>query len=303
VLTASPLAWTSGYDYRNPANVSTTGTVDPNLSADKTDEILVSVDRQLANQFAVSASYIWRKYTNFRANDLLNWDASNWAAYQFTPAPSTCPAGASCPTVTYYAPTSQIPSDYIYSNVPDFWRGYQGFELTARKRFQNNWQMNASYSYNDAPVHFDSPAGYNWWRSASGDSDPTQIASLNGAQYAPESTSSGLGNVFINAKWIARVSGSYTLPFQKISVAGTVQVYLDRRGDERLPNFKTLDFNVSKPFTFGPKLKATASLDVFNLMNGNTTLSMRGSQNANNANTISSLLAPRVARFGVRVNW
>ena len=44
-------------------------------------------------------------------------------------------------------------------------------------------------------------------------------------------------------------------------------------------------------------------MDVFNLFNGNTTLSIRGGQNASNANTISSLLAPRVMRFGARVTW
>lgn len=328
VLTKAPLSATSGYDYNNPSNVSTTGTVDPNLTDDKTDELLFSAERQIGNQFAVGATYIWRKYTNFRANNLLNWSAANWVPAQFTPAASTCPAGASCPTLTYYQPTSQIPVNYIYSNVPDFWRGYQGFELTARKRMQNNWQMNASYSYNDSPVHFDSPAGYNWWNSSTGNYDPTNIETgLNGAQYAPESTSSGLGNVFVNAKWIGRLSGSYTIPWQKISIAGfynarqgypyvrselttnnrpfsagRATIYLDPRGDVRLPNFQTVDFEVNKPVSLD-KVKATVVFDVFNLFNGNTTLSERGGQNASNANTISSLLAPRVARFGVRVNF
>jgi hypothetical protein len=30
---------------------------------------------------------------------------------------------------------------------------------------------------------------------------------------------------------------------------------------------------------------------------------IRGIQNASNANNIQALLAPRVARFGIRVNW
>ena len=50
-------------------------------------------------------------------------------------------------------------------------------------------------------------------------------------------------------------------------------------------------------------MKLVPSLDIFNMMNGSTTLSVRGRQNAANANTVSSLLAPRVLRFGVRVNW
>ena len=85
--------------------------------------------------------------------------------------------------------------------------------------------------------------------------------------------------------------------------AGQATIYLDRRGDERLPNFQTVDFRIDKPFTFFGRMKVVASVDVFNLLNGHTTLSMRGGQNAANANTISSLLAPRVVRFGARVTW
>jgi hypothetical protein len=52
-------------------------------------------------------------------------------------------------------------------------------------------------------------------------------------------------------------------------------------------------------------------MDIFNLFNGSTTLSMRGGQNTanlsagvqGNSNTISSLLAPRVLRFGVRATF
>jgi hypothetical protein len=92
-----------------------------------------------------------------------------------------------------------------------------GFELSVRKRMSHNWMMNGGFSYNNAPVHYDSPAAYE---------DPTNIDNLNGGQYAPESTSSGLGNV-----------------------------------------------------------------------------SIRGRQNAGNANQISSILAPRVIRFGFRATW
>jgi hypothetical protein len=332
VLTAAPLAWTTGYNYLNPSQVSATGTVDPKLSADWADEILVGFDKAVGTDFAVSASYIWRKYQNFRANKKNSFDASNWRAVQWTPDAATCPAGASCPTVTYYEPTSQIPTDYTYANVKDFWRGYQGVELSVRKRLSHRWSMNASYSWNDAPMHFDSLAGSTWlttptWQNS--ESDPTNVmTSFNNGQFAPESSSSGLGNVFVNATWIVRASATYTLPWWDINAAafynarqgypfvrsvltpfnrpfsaGQSTIYLDRRGDERLPNFQTVDFRVDKPFTFFGRLRVVASMDVFNLLNGNTTLSMRGGQNATNANTISSLLAPRVLRLGARVTW
>jgi hypothetical protein len=315
VLRAVPLTWTGGYDYNNPTATSTTGTNDPNLTASVTDEIIVGFDKQLGNEFAVSASYIWRKYKNFAWSDRVNWTSANYTPVTYTP--TGCPAGARCETVTYYNPTSTIPVNYVYTNLPDYWRGYQGFEVSARKRMSKSWMMNASYSYNDAPVHYDSANAYE---------DPTNVDKLNGGQYAPESTSSGLGNVFVNAKWIFRLTGVYTLPWFQVNVAGfynarsgypfiqsirtpsrpygagITNVYLDRLGDNRLPNFQTVDFRVDKRFAFG-KVRIVPAIDIFNLLNGNTSLSIRGTQNASNANQISSILAPRVIRFGFRAEW
>ena len=327
VLTTVPLSYTSGYDYNSPAKTTTTGTIDPNLVADRTDEILFSFDKQLSNDFAVSFSYIWRKYSNFNWNDILNWDYTNYTAVQWTPPANTCGSGASCSAVTYYQPTSQPPVNYMLTNQSGYSRNYNGFELAARKRMSNNWMMSASLSYNDVPVHYTEGEGYE---------DPTNVfTSYNGGQYAPESTSSGLGNVFVNQKWIYRMSGAYTLPWWRIGVAanynfrsgnpfirsvtsptrpfsaGQATVYLDTRGAVRLPNFQNLDLRVDKPFTLMNRIKIVASMDVFNLLNGNTTLSERGIQNTadlaagkpGNSNTISSLLAPRVLRFGVRVTF
>ncbi len=323
VLTSAPLSWTGGYDYNNPTATRTSGKVDPDLTADVTNEFLITFDKQIGNEFAVSASYIWRNYGNFWGNDYDGFDASNWAAVSWTP--TGCPSGASCPAVTYFQPTSQLPVNYTVTNVKDFYRRYQGLEFTARKRFSNRWQINGSLSLNDAPMTFESAGGYTWWSSTS---DPTNIeSSLNGGQYAPESTSSGLGNVFVNAKWLGRVTGSYMLPVIEVNLAafynarggypfirsvlsptrpfsaGQATVYLDKRGDERLPTMHTVDFRVDRVFTLFGRARVTAGIDIFNLLNSDTTLSMRGGQNASNANTISSLMGPRVMRFGIRTTW
>lgn len=317
VLTAAPLNWTSGYNYLNPSQTTTTGTVDPDLKNEYTHELLVTFDKQVGTEFAVSASYIWRKYGNFRWNDRLNWTSANYEQKSFTPAATACPAGARCETVTYYQPTSQIPTGYVLTNQPDYSRDFNGFEITARKRMSHHFSANASYSYNDAGVSYDSPASYE---------DPTNIENLNGAQYAPESSSSGLGNVFVNAKWIFRASAVVQAPLginlaafynarsgypflQAILTptrpfsAGQATVYLDPLGDNRLPNFQTVDFKIDRSFTLFGKVRVVPAIDVFNLMNGNTQLSIRGTQNASNANSVSSILAPRVIRFGARIAW
>ncbi|HSK09994.1 MAG TPA: hypothetical protein VK911_10470, partial [Vicinamibacterales bacterium] len=315
----APLSYTSGYNYNNPSQTTTTGKVDPNITADYADEFLVSFDKQIGNDLGISAAYIWRKYQNFAWSQTDNWSSADYKPVSWAPAATACPAGASCPTVTYYERLSQPGVAYTRTNQPDYWRGYQGFEVSARKRLSGRWMMNASYSYNDAPEHYDSERAYQ---------DPTNIlTAYNGGQYAPQSTTSGIDNVYVNAKWLFRASGVYQTPLWDINLAafynarsgypymrqvqspnrpfgaGMAGVLLDKVGDSRLPNFQTIDFRVDKLITLFGRMRITASADVFNLTNGNTTLSMRGTQNTANANTISALLAPRVVRFGFRATF
>ena len=148
----------TAYDPANPTNTGTTTIVDPDVKNDRTREFIVGFDRQVGARMAVGASYIWRKYNRFLWNDRINFSSSDYRAVHFQP--TTCPAGARCEAITYYEPNFQIPSPNIYTNVPDRWRDFNGFELTFAKRHSNNWSFNASYAYNDAVEVFDSPASY-----------------------------------------------------------------------------------------------------------------------------------------------
>jgi hypothetical protein len=330
VVTAVPLSWTASYNYQNPAVATSAYTNDPDMVVPTTDEFLVGFDRQLGRDFAVSAAYLWRKYRDFPGTDRPNWGIDNWRQVSFTP--TNCPANARCDAITYYEPTSPIPSSGLtYTNVPDYSRGYQGFELSARKRMSDNWMMAAGFSYNDSQAHYDSPLAnmlnYNPGGGASlTTEDPTSIDKFDGGQYAPQSTTSGLDNVYVNTRWIFRVSGTYTVPVWKLDLAGfyntrqgypfeanvltparangagTYNVLLDTVGDNRLPNYQQLDFRLAKTFDLR-HLKFTPALDMFNLLNVNTTLAQRATQNASNANTISAIVAPRILRFGVRVTF
>jgi hypothetical protein len=327
MMLASPLASGGNYDWRNPTAIATpTGKNDPNIQMDHTDEAIVSFDRQIGADFAVGAAFIYRKYSNIRGSyttdgtfSLNSWSPSNYVlAAPYTPSASSCGTTSRCETVTYYTATSFIPSNFLYTDLRDYYRTYKGFELTARKRMSHRWMMNGSFSWNDAPVFYASAAAYQ---------DPTNIDKYNGGQYAPQSTTSGIDNVFVNAKWIARVSAAYTLPLWDIGLAGFANaragfpflpyvqtpdrgngigassIYLEKWGDNRLPNFWSADFRLDKPFTFARRVRVMASMDIFNLFNGNTILSERRQQNSTNANTVSAILAPRVIRFGFRVTF
>jgi len=317
VVTDTLVTPTGNWSPLNPTAVTTANSVDPNLKNDRTREFIVGVDHEIGRGVAAGVNYIWRKYDQFSwtpANGIPT-DGSAYSQTTFTPDPSTCPAGASCPTVTYFTPTVNIGSVTTLMNQ-SFWRDFNGVEVTARKRMANHWMMNTSFTYNSTLVHYGDNNSFQ---------DPTNISLRDGFQYDYLTAGSGLGNVYVNTKWLFKLSGMYQLPwavnvsafynarqgypFERFVLTptrpnngGQASVLLDAVGENRLPNFQNVDFHVERPITF-MNAHLVPSLDVFNVGNFNTIQALQRQQNAGSANQISSVVAPRVLRFGIRVNW
>jgi hypothetical protein len=303
----------------NPGSPTTLNTVDPNLKNDTTAEVILGVDHQIGTGFAVGGNYIWRRYANFNWSPLngISTQGTDYSAVQFTPPASTCPAAqnAACPAVTYYQPNVQLGTVSTLMNQAGYNRVFNGVELSARKRMSHHWMMDTSYSYNSTIVNYLQGAYQ----------DATNIAQRNGFQYDFLTSGSGIGNVYINSKWLFKLSGMYEAPLgvnvsafynarqgypferfvlspSRANVAGTVSVLLDNVGDSRLPNYQNLDFHVERPLKFGT-VRLIPAIDVFNISNNNTIQAIRGTQNASNANNIQATVAPRVMRAGFRVTW
>lgn len=308
------LSKSTAYDPANPTATASPTRVDPDVKNDRTREFIVGFDRQLGSQMAVGASYVWRKYDQFLWNDRDGFTSANYRSVAFQP---TCTvAGARCSSVTYYEPTTLIPSANVYTNVPDRYRDFNGLEFTFQKRMANRWSANFSYAFNNAIDNWDSPNAYE---------DPTNIDQTNGFQYAPEAAGSGIGNVFQNSKWAVKGNARVQLPWDinaavnylgrqgfpfpqgiltpaRANGAGTATVLLDPLGDVRLDNLHTVDFRVDKTVRFG-SVTIVPAIDVFNLTNTNTIQAINRNQAATNANTVSGIIAPRVMRFGLNVRW
>jgi len=225
--------------------------------------------------------------------------------------------------VTYYQPLFQLPTITNLTNftTDQFNRTFNGLELSARKRMSHRWLMNTSFAYNSTIVN----NGFTGTASNTVSEDPTNLSARNGFQYDPVTAGSGLGNVYINAKWLYKLSGLVQLPgavnvsafynarqgypFEasiqspsRANGAGIATVLLDNVGENRLPSYQNLDLHVERPVRFG-NVRFIPSLDVFNVFNVNTVQALQRTQNGATANNISSVLAPRVARVGIRVNW
>ena len=317
------------FDPTKPTAFTSPGAVDPDVKNDRTREFIAGFQHELGRNLGFEVNYVWRKYDQFawgNSGDRVGFTSSDFA--EFTLNPTNCSAAATCAPVKYFAPTKTQPSAFIYTNIPDRYRNYNGLEFAMTKRYSGRWMANVSLALNDAKDYWDSPAAYE---------DPTNILNTTGYEFAPESGGSGIDNIYTNSKWLVKASGMYSLPWWGVNVAGNAQfrqgypfpraiqvtnrggglgnvnVLLDPLGETRLPNVAMFDLRVDKVFQFGG-MRVIPSMDIFNLSNENTVQSQRrimysynhgtgvGSSPAN-ANLISSIISPRIIRFGVKVNW
>src|SRR5438270_12388044 len=73
--------------------------------------------------------------------------------------------------------------------------------------------MNASYAFNSTIVNYGSfPGSQRSIASATISEDPSNRAQRDGFQYDVVTSGSGIGNVYVNAKWLFNVSGMYQAP-------------------------------------------------------------------------------------------
>jgi hypothetical protein len=316
----------NAFNPANPTSFASPGQVDPNVKNDRTREFIVGYQQELARNLGFEVNYVWRKYDQFAWSDRLNYGSEHFTEFQLNP--TNCSANADCGPISYFRANIPLPSPFVYTNQPGRHRDYNGVEVALTKRYTSRWMANASFAYNDAKDYWDSRDGFE---------DPTNIDRQHGFEYAPESGGSGLDSIFTNAKWLSKASAMYSLPLWDINVAGsmqfrqgypfptaiqvtnrgnglgTVNVLLEPLGDRRLDNVFVADFRVDKVLTFGT-FRLIPSVEIFNIGNANTVQSQRRfmytynatsgvGSSPSNANDISSIIPPRVIRFGVRVNW
>ncbi len=301
------LFFEGNYDPLNPTSLHSSTTVDPNLKNDRTDEFTAGYEREIVGGFGVGAVYVFRSYPDYE-----NFTPRNGLrSADYIPVTRAFACGnATCDrpeyTVTYYELPFQLPGTAVRRNA-DRTRRYHGLELTARKRFANRWMLAGSANLQSTTYRYGGPdVSYQ---------DPTDIAQLDGAQTGTA-----------NARWFAKLSGLYVLPWQDVALSaffnmrhgypynrviqsptragglGRADVDIDRWGDVRYDNFYQLDLRIEKQLPIA-RTRWAISFDVFNMFNAATVLDRQGRQNVAAANFVEEVLAPRVARVGVRLTF
>jgi hypothetical protein len=305
---------TSNYDPLNPSAVRTPVKVDPNIENDITDEFITGIDHELMPNFGVGVSYVYRKYHNFQESfrDGITSDAyfHSGSPVTFTRSCGNALCDEPSYTGTYYQRTAALPA----ASTTRMYGGrtvYHGIEVTGRKRFSRNWLLNSSFSFNNTR-RFDD---VNTFATGTSTADPTNYELQNGRDNA------GLNG----ARWLGKIAGMYALPWNmsmsafynvreglqfnrtiqspsRTGSGGTVNVRVDPQGTLHYPVHKQLDVNWDKTVTFGSRT-ITFSATGFNMLNASTVLGRETRQDFARANFVTSILAPRIFRFGAKVKF
>jgi len=300
-------AWQPGEQAASPysAYSSQANMVDPGLQQPFTDEWVFGVDQEVGYNFALGATFTYRKDKRM-AEDVLNtipWDAY----YPVTFEDPNVPGGS---FVAYDLDEAWVgtTTGWIITNPAEidgipFENTYKAFTVRAVKRWTNNWQLLGSYTWSKT-------LGF---RTDAGDAASAVGDSPNDDLYA-------YGRPFYDRPHLFKVSGNYTFPYginfgaffrvqsgqpyartieTPVSLnQGYVTVRVEPSGAQRLDTVSTLDIRAAKIFEL-PLGNLEIMFDVFNLFNSNTVID-QGNEIYVDLGDIYEILGPRIARFGAK---
>lgn len=303
-------------------------TVDRNLSAPLTDELVASVEHALMPEFVLSLSATWRKYFDILEAERLvseNGVTRTHRASDYvlgTTRTGTLPNGQ-----TFSAPQYRLKPGVTSLGVNHLENGdreqdYLGVTLGFNKRLSNRWLLRGHFTVTDWTWNVPNSENEDPTRLAAGayDGDPVILAVGNG--------SGAKGNVYINSEWSYDISGLYQIAPDRpwgFNVAaningregypsvfrrnsnigdglGTRLLAVSEPDDFRLDDVLIVNARLEKEFSFSD-FGVTVSVDGFNLFNESYVLQRQGNLAANTGNFVTEVVSPRIFRIGARVNF
>jgi hypothetical protein len=295
--------------------------VDPDLKAPYTDQFTIGVDHELMPSLAIGASYIHKRAEDFVGRvDIGSTFAPETRTDPQTGAPFTVYNRTSPPTDRLLLLTNPGPDTCSYC-AEDWWQRYNGFLLTLTKRMAQRWQAVGSVTISKTEgLH----AGSHLTTSSSQSSAAGTVAAGFGDDPNELTNASGLLSGDRNVMF--KLQGSYQFPYdfvvssnwqwiagrpytRRLVLSGLRQgsqtVFLEPRdGSLRTPSQNFVDMRFEKRFTFAGTSRATVMIDVVNLLNIDTPLTLVSETVTSSSFGLGNLIAnPRRAMFALRYEF
>lgn len=296
-----------------------TTTIDPDMKRPFTDELTFSLDHELVSDLRVSASFIQRREVfNFGSVNVGVPDSAFSPVNVIDPGRDGLLGTADDRDFTVYNQARETlgQEQTLVTNHEAFEGDYRGVEMTATKRLSNRWQMIAGYTIGRAVDGeggaINSPNDLINRRGPS-PQDSTHIFKLTGTYQLP-------AGVQASGNFRRQTGKPVTREARFALTQGSVLVYVEPRGSQRMDPITTVDLRLTKNFSLGAKGRTFQTyVSGYNLTNANTVWGVRSltgrltvreggapdGQVFNQQQFFSptDLLAPRIFQFGAVLSF
>ena len=217
--------------------------LDPTYGTTRTTEFMLTVEREIFTDFAVTANATYRRYDHF------NWSWDFFVADQYTSiterheqsrdwyvnatdtlSDANVPASADVTGIetlwdgdTGEAPdhdwwyrddaftegadtfNTALSTPYQYiERRPGYYRDFYGIDIIFSKRLSNKWMLNGSLTWQHQEQHYPPESVWN----------DTNLWALDGRAYSPSiGGASGKINQYTYSRWLIKAGGLYQLPY------------------------------------------------------------------------------------------
>ncbi len=307
----------TGWSYRSNFNLDGTATspnrLDPDLNCPLLDEISASYEKEVMADFSIRLEAYYKK------RHRLIWDKGQMADGSVETSANWYLQEVDSVVGSPVYARHERPAGIYRTNANKAYTSYKAIELVLKKRLSNNWMLDGSVTVMD------------WKYYAKGDTlDLTNYDFYEGGSNAPQAGGSGISDVFVNSRWLAKLTGMYQFPYGiNLSASITARdgyvvrpyhnvnranigwqgIYgngvgdVGKFGDSRLPSLTVVNARLEKVFNLSETMSVAVAVDAFNLLNVNTALSRQASLTSGYYLGTLRIVNPRVLRFGVHFNF
>lgn len=296
-------------------------TIDPNLKDPRTDEILVSYQRELVPNVSFSTSWIQRWFNDQTLDVNVGIPTSAYVERTVTdPGPDNLANSGDERSLTFYdvsRASGFLGKDaFLHTNSPGTQR-YKGLELSLGKRMSNRWQLMGSYVWSrldgDRVLDWTDPNNLipSMKTGRDNDGDQPHAFKLLGSYQAP------LGiNVGANYQALSGLPRDRNLSVPLTQ--GTTSFQVEPRGTYRADFLNLLSIRADKSFRFGRGHRVAFVAEVHNVLNTDAGQSSFGvltrnfaSQAAFDAARLTTsyfgrhqeIVAPRILKLGFKLDY
>lgn len=292
--------------------------VDPALRLPRVNEVAAWIERDLPAHVALRTGVVWREMRQpyMRQNPNRPFDAFTIPVTLRDPGPDgrvgTADDGAAIQAYNLDPSRLDLPLAFVVGNVPNASSDHVTWELTAARRFSGRWSMMTGFSYTWSG---DQASGYSGQRVRSNVYPATPNDLINAEPDGRHRFETWTFKVHgtVEGPWGVRISPllrhqsgqPYGRTFQTAPNAlnyDRIRVPAEPIGTRRMDHVTILDVRVEKGFRLPPAQRVAAFLDVYNLLNANPEQNISWLSGPTFLRPLS-IVPPRIARIGVKVEW